>query len=81
MRTSLVSLALVIVACGGGRRSASPTPPSSPDAAPTSNPEPTVTATDDPYLWLEDVTGDKPLAWVKEHNAKSQTNQYVSDEL
>ena len=31
-----------------------------------------MTATDDPYLWLEDVTGDKPLAWVKEHNAKSQ---------
>jgi prolyl oligopeptidase len=26
---------------------------------------------DDPYLWLEDVHGDKPLAWVKEQNAKS----------
>lgn len=23
----------------------------------------------DPYLWLEDVGGDKPLAWVKEQNA------------
>ena len=29
-------------------------------------------ATDDPYLWLEDVGGDKPLAWVKERNAESQ---------
>ena len=29
-------------------------------------------ATDDPYQWLEDVTGDKPMAWVKENNAKSQ---------
>ena len=29
-------------------------------------------ATDDPYQWLEDVTGEKPLAWVKEQNAKSQ---------
>ena len=28
--------------------------------------------TDDAYLWLEDVTGDKPLAWVKERNAESQ---------
>jgi prolyl oligopeptidase len=28
--------------------------------------------TDDPYLWLEDVGGDKPLAWVKERNAESQ---------
>jgi prolyl oligopeptidase len=26
-------------------------------------------ATDDPYLWLEDVTGEKPLAWVREQNA------------
>ncbi|MDZ4265544.1 MAG: prolyl oligopeptidase family protein [Mycobacterium sp.] len=23
----------------------------------------------DPYLWLEDVTGDDALAWVREHNA------------
>ncbi len=26
---------------------------------------------DDPYLWLEDVHGQKPLDWVKEQNAKS----------
>src|SRR5215469_5466188 len=26
---------------------------------------------DDPYLWLEDVHGEKPLSWVKEQNAKS----------
>jgi prolyl oligopeptidase len=25
----------------------------------------------DPYIWLEDVHGEKPLAWVKEQNAKS----------
>ncbi|HUO94479.1 MAG TPA: prolyl oligopeptidase family serine peptidase [Rhizomicrobium sp.] len=25
----------------------------------------------DPYLWLEDVHGDKPLAWVMDHNAKT----------
>src|SRR5437764_11455527 len=25
----------------------------------------------DPYMWLEDVTGDKPLAWVKERNAET----------
>ncbi len=24
----------------------------------------------DPHLWLEDVTGDKPLAWVRERNAE-----------
>lgn len=25
----------------------------------------------DPYIWLEDVHGEKPLLWVKEQNAKS----------
>ncbi len=27
---------------------------------------------DDPFLWLEDVTGEKPLAWVMAQNARSQ---------
>ena len=26
---------------------------------------------DDPFQWLEDVQGEKALAWAKEHNAKS----------
>ncbi|WP_269792245.1 prolyl oligopeptidase family serine peptidase [Stenotrophomonas sp. Iso1] len=26
----------------------------------------------DQYAWLEDVTGDKPLTWVKEQNAQSE---------
>ncbi len=26
----------------------------------------------DPYLWLEDVLGEKAITWVKEQNAKSQ---------
>jgi prolyl oligopeptidase len=30
------------------------------------------TAQEDPYLWLEDVMGEKAIAWVKEQNAKSQ---------
>jgi prolyl oligopeptidase len=29
------------------------------------------TPADDPNQWLEDVTGDKPLAWVKARNAES----------
>jgi prolyl oligopeptidase len=28
-------------------------------------------AQEDPYVWLEDVTGDKPMAWVKDQNAVS----------
>ena len=33
--------------------------------------QPVNTAITDPYLWLEDVQGDKALAWVREHNATS----------
>jgi prolyl oligopeptidase len=30
-------------------------------------------ALDDPYVWLEEVHGAKPLAWAKEQNAKALT--------
>ncbi len=30
-------------------------------------------AQDDPYLWLEEVNGDKAISWVKGQNAKTQT--------
>ena len=32
----------------------------------------TYAQSEDPWLWLEDVTGDKALAWVKSENAQSQ---------
>lgn len=32
---------------------------------------PATETTDDPYLWLEDVTGDEALAWVRERNDES----------
>ncbi|MBC5763968.1 prolyl oligopeptidase family serine peptidase [Ramlibacter albus] len=35
-------------------------------------PGPVAVATEDPYLWLEDVTGERQLAWVRERNAASQ---------
>jgi prolyl oligopeptidase len=31
-----------------------------------------VSAQEDPYLWLEEVMGEKAIAWVKDQNAKSQ---------
>jgi prolyl oligopeptidase len=34
-------------------------------------PAPATSAVADPYLWLEDVTGDRALAWVRERNAAS----------
>ncbi|MCO8122950.1 prolyl oligopeptidase family serine peptidase [Stieleria sp. TO1_6] len=33
--------------------------------------EPSVVATDDPYLWLEEVEGDKALDWVRKRNGQS----------
>jgi prolyl oligopeptidase len=36
-------------------------------------------APNDPYLWLEDVTGEKALAWVKEQNALSVAELAASD--
>ncbi|MCB1996444.1 MAG: S9 family peptidase, partial [Rhodoferax sp.] len=30
------------------------------------------TADQDPYLWLEDVTGERALAWVRERNAETR---------
>jgi prolyl oligopeptidase len=30
-------------------------------------------AVDDPYVWLEEVHGERPLAWAKEQNAKTLT--------
>jgi prolyl oligopeptidase len=33
----------------------------------------------DPFLWLEDVTGEKALAWVKEKNAISTAELTGSD--
>jgi prolyl oligopeptidase len=36
-----------------------------------SSPAADTTSPDDPHLWLEDVTGDDALAWVRERNAES----------
>ena len=35
----------------------------------------------DKYAWLEDVTGDKQLGWVKEQNAKSEGRLAVTPQF
>ena len=35
-------------------------------------PSPMAAASADPYLWLEDVAGERQLAWVRERNAKAE---------
>jgi prolyl oligopeptidase len=34
---------------------------------------------DDPYLWLEEVTGDEPLAWVRARNAETLADLAASE--
>ncbi len=36
---------------------------------------------DDPYQWLEEILGDKPLSWVKERNAESVGELAQSDKF
>ncbi|MCW8128248.1 prolyl oligopeptidase family serine peptidase [Microbulbifer halophilus] len=34
---------------------------------------------EDPYLWLENVEGEKAIEWVKKHNARTQSHLAESD--
>ncbi|MFT3665214.1 MAG: prolyl oligopeptidase family serine peptidase [Piscinibacter sp.] len=38
-------------------------------------------ADDDPYLWLEEVQGDKALAWVRERNAETLAQLSARDDF
>ncbi|MET0232993.1 MAG: prolyl oligopeptidase family serine peptidase [Rhodanobacteraceae bacterium] len=40
-------------------------------SASMSEPVKTESVVEDPYLWLEDIHGEKPLAWVRERNAET----------
>lgn len=63
MRKFSILLALVsLVSCSGSK-------------AKTEAPQP---ASDDPFVWLEEVEGEKALAWVKEQNAESH-KQFEKD--
>ncbi len=41
----------------------------------------TALATDDPYLWLEEVDGEKALSWVKERSTVEYPNISASGTL
>jgi prolyl oligopeptidase len=36
---------------------------------------------EDPYLWLEDITGERSLAWVREQNAATVSELETSDDF
>ena len=66
MRTASLFV-LLLAACAS-----TPAPAPAPAPAPDSVSKPAEPVVEDPYLWLEDVGGDKALAWAKERNATSQ---------
>lgn len=37
------------------------------------------TTSDDPFLWLEDIRGDRSMAWVKKENART-TRQFIDND-
>ena len=61
MRTIKILLLLGMVAAATGCRSSAP-------AAVSASPVEQV----DKYQWLEDVQGERSIAWVKAHNARSE---------
>src|SRR5687768_9523286 len=80
---SAALLPFLLAACGASTATPPPeTPPetapavaaATPAAAPSPTPAPSTTPAapapepEDPYLWLEDIDGDRALAWVREHN-------------
>ena len=69
--TTQLCLALAVISMGSGCRGLQ-----QPDSSATALPTRTTTAdsTSDPFLWLEDVTGEKSLAWVRQQNART-TNE------
>ena len=80
-RATLSVFILVLAACSSMKRTVEGPATSSPATAepmvsgPPSMP-PVIPATsngsaEDPYLWLEEVEGERAMAWVREHNAKS----------
>jgi prolyl oligopeptidase len=71
MRSTLFALLVLPFTALAGSAPGGAAAVPSPDAvaiagSPASAPE------EDPYLWLEDVTGERPLAWVRERNAGSE---------
>ena len=58
-------LAAALTAAATLAMAQTPAPAPTPATAATSAPA-------DPYLWLEDVTGERALAWVRERNADSR---------
>ena len=74
MRTLILTAAsaLILSACATGEAPIAPTAPvTTPSAMPTAL-DPASVAAADPYIWLEEVDGERAMARVREFNADAQ---------
>ncbi|MDP1824053.1 MAG: prolyl oligopeptidase family serine peptidase [Archangium sp.] len=73
MRTTFALCGLALLSCTSSSTATTAPPPAAAPAPVAATPAaPPPLKVEDPYLWLEEVTGEKPIAWVKERNALSQ---------
>ena len=73
MRTPLALCGLFLLSCTAASTATTTPPPVAVTPVVVVEPaKPPPLREEDPYLWLEEVTSDKALAWVKERNAVSQ---------
>src|SRR5687768_15920978 len=74
-RLSILAAFAVLGACAAPPQTEpapSPQPAvTTPVATPVASQPATPAPEEDPYLWLEEVEGERAMTWVKEHNAKS----------
>ncbi len=72
--SKLCTLAALLMACSSPAKPPTPAPPVTPPASPpvVEAPPPAKPVVEDPYLWLEDVSAERSLAWARERNQASQ---------
>ena len=69
LRTLVRCVPLTWLSCAAPTATMPPTPPPQPEAHRSRQRD--TSEEEDPYLWLEEVTGEKALAWVKAQNERS----------
>lgn len=68
-KLSVIALGLLLAACSQPNNNSE----DGGNANAGSNPATSAAVDSDPHIWLEDVQGEKPLQWVKEQNAISES--------
>jgi prolyl oligopeptidase len=77
LRTLVWCVPLTLLCCAAPSATMPPTPPPQPEATAATSATP---QDEDPYLWLEEVTGEKALAWVRAQNERSLKELGTSDQ-